>query len=470
MESGVLGSVIHKKYTFPAPGARNVTDIGRTGGPILDGFFFPGAQALREDPSGLVSNLLRGVEQTRETHLGGKHAMPGNRRFWAATAAFCGFVLCLEGSAMQVTCRDHQRLTAYHSPQTPGYTCWVCLWALPDGSALLSFTQATGPLVGWRQRAPQAVLARMPDAQRDIPGYDMTGLAQDNVYLRSTDRGTTWQKVSSDPFSSALNGYCVGGGIVLGNGALLRVAWGQSLTYCDVRPTGFLQRSADGGKSWGPPEYVSEDPHLQTCPTRLRRLQDGRLMLTGGAAPFDPDNWHWMALMPKIRHCLWLCKDREGRSWGPPLYVSPGAPECACEEWDWAELPGGDLLAVFRAIQYDGAGHVQGQDRRQSILTREGDAWRPEPPKMAPFPHSGHPELLRTQEGPILHIAPTGMHWTADRGATWTALNCPGSGYYPRSVQLADGTILVAAHVGNDDPYGKTDQSIVLDRFRLEVR
>jgi len=396
--------------------------------------------------------------------------MPRAPRLIAICAALLAAALCPEVGAMQVTCRDYERIIAYHSPQTPGYTCWTGLCVMPDDSVLLCFTQVTGPLQGWRQRAPAEILRRLPTAQQEIPAYDMTGLIQENVYLHSADRGTTWQRVSSDPFSSAMNGYCVSSPVVPDDGTLLRLGWGQSLTYCDVRPTGFLQRSADGARTWGSPEYISGDSRLETYPTRLRRLSDGRLLLTGGAAPFDPDNWRWMDLMPKVRHCLWLSRDAQGTSWSEPLYVSPGAPDCACEEWDSAELDNGDLLAVFRAIQYGADGRCTGQDRRQSILAKAGDTWRPGPVTMAPFPHSGHPELLRTSEGAILHIAPTGVHWTADRGATWTPLSCPGSGYYPHAVQLGDGTILVAGHIGGDDPYGKTDQAIVLDRFRLEVQ
>src|SRR5206468_3289783 len=70
----------------------------------------------------------------------------------------------------------------------------------------------------------------------------------------------------------------------------------------------------------------------------------------------------------------------------------------------------------------------------------------------APFPHSGHPELLLTREGIILHIATTGISWTANAGATWQTLNFPGFGtytsrYYPRAVQLPDGLICVVSHV-----------------------
>ena len=85
----------------------------------------------------------------------------------------------------------------------------------------------------------------------------------------------------------------------------------------------------------------------------------------------------------------------------------------------------------------------------------------------APFPHSGMPELLATREGPILHLATSGIHWTTDAGTSWHKLDVPGTAYYPRSVQTADGRIFVFGHVGGDDAYGKSDQSIVMDSFFL---
>lgn len=369
---------------------------------------------------------------------------------------------------MEVKVLEATRDVIYHSPQTPGYTSWAGIWAMPDGSLMVSFTQVTGPLEGWRQRAPREILRRLPDAQQEIPAYDMTGLTQENLCLRSTDGGLTWTKWASDTFSSAMNGFGNGSVLALADGTLLRLGWGHSLTYCDVRPTGFVQRSTDGARTWGPPEHISADPHLQTCPTRLRQLRDGRLLLTGGASVFDPDDWRWMDLLPQTRHCLWLSEDAAGRAWSEPLYVTPW-PEFACEEWDAVELGNGDLLAVFRAITYDAAGRCLGQDRRQSRLSRQGDTWVPGPVTMAPFPHDGHPELLQTPEGLILHVAPTAISWTADQGATWTPLAGPGTGYYPHATQLADGTILAVGHIGNDDPYGQTDQAIVLNRLRLQV-
>ena len=49
----------------------------------------------------------------------------------------------------QVAVRQYSCRTIYHSPQTPGYTCWAGIWKMPDASLMVAFTQVTGPLEGW---------------------------------------------------------------------------------------------------------------------------------------------------------------------------------------------------------------------------------------------------------------------------------------------------------------------------------
>ena len=336
------------------------------------------------------------------------------------------------------------------------------MWRLPDGSPMVTFTQATGPAEG-RKRAPAEILRHMPNILTTTAGYDMTGLNLENVYLHSTDGGKTWEKVGSEPFASCMNNMLAGGILVLRDGSLLRNVWGQTLVYSDILPTGFLQRSTDGAKTWSKPEYIAQDPKLQTWPKRLRQLRDGRLVMTGFTAPYEPDKWIWEEQFPKSRACLWVSKDPAGKSWAAPLYIAPRG--VSTEEGDVAELDNGDLLAVFRT--YD-------SKRCQSLLVKHGETWAPSPLQETPFPHSGQPdyhqpERLVTREGLILHIASNGIWWTVDRGTTWTKLDVPGSDYYPSAIQLDDGIILVVSHVGSDDPYGRGDQSIVLNAFRLVV-
>ncbi|MFO1093018.1 MAG: sialidase family protein [Planctomycetaceae bacterium] len=160
---------------------------------------------------------------------------------------------------------------------------------------------------------------------------------------------------------------------------------------------------------------------------------------------------------------LLLVSTDGGRHWSEPIdVVTADQRDGWTEEFDVAELENGDLLCVFR--------RSSDAHRWQSVLKKSGDRWLAQPATVSVLPHSGQPELLATQEGPVLHIATTGIHATTDAGATWSQLSIPGSAYYPRSVQVADGQVFVFGHIGGDDAYGKVDQSIVMDRFRLERR
>ena len=105
----------------------------------------------------------------------------------------------------------------------------------------------------------------------------------------------------------------------------------------------------------------------------------------------------------------------------------------------------------------------------QSVVRKQGDAFVPGPCQPAALVHSGFPAVLRTRDGIILHLATTGVHWTADLGKTWTRLNIPGTPYYPKALERPDGTIVVLGHVGSDDPYGTVDQSIKQQTFRLRA-
>jgi hypothetical protein len=76
------------------------------------------------------------------------------------------------GAAGDVTFRakDHTRTVIYHSPRSPGYTCWTGAWTIPEGSLMVAFTRATGPIAG-RPKAPPEVLAKL----NWIADYDMKG-------------------------------------------------------------------------------------------------------------------------------------------------------------------------------------------------------------------------------------------------------------------------------------------------------
>ncbi|MCX7426182.1 MAG: sialidase family protein [Planctomycetia bacterium] len=358
----------------------------------------------------------------------------------------------------------HTRQTIYHSPQTPGFTSWVGAWTMPDGSVMISFTQATGPVEG-RPRAPKDVQHKLAWPPEGQPGYDMTGLDLRNVHLSSTDAGKTWKQVSADAFKSCMNGVTGEAETALADGTIVRGVWGQYLPYNPELPkTGYLERSADGSKTWGKPEVLLDPKEYSAWPKRIRVLGDGRLIVIGGVAHVPADS-RTRAEYSGLFEPLLMVSGDQGKTWKGPIPVVPAEHRAnwGGEELDAAELPGGDLLCVFRRADPKGGGET----RWQGVLKKSGDTWTPGEVGPAPFPHSGHPELLATREGPILHVATSGIHWTRDAAKTWHQLDVPGTAYYARAVQAADGRILVFGHVGGDDAYGKADQSIVMDSFRL---
>ena len=370
--------------------------------------------------------------------------------------------------ADEFTAVEHRRQTIYHSPQKPGFTSWVGAWAMPDGSLMCSVTQATGPLKG-RPRAPKEVQQKLTWPPKGAPGYDMTGLDLKNVHLRSKDAGKSWKQVSADPFKSCMNGVTGEAETALADGTVLRGVWGYYLPYNPELPrTGYLQRSSDGTRTWGKPEVLLDPNKYSAWPKRIRVLRDGRLIVVGGYAAV-PANSRTRAEYNALFEPLLLVSADGGKTWKGPIAVLPEKQRRGWggEELDAAELANGDLLCVFRRSDPD---HKGREVRWQGVLEKSGDTWVPGAVGPSPLAHSGHPELLATREGPILHLATNGIHWTTDAGKTWHRLKVPGTGYYPRSVQAADGRIFVFGHVGGDNAYGKVDQSIVMDSFRLKKK
>jgi hypothetical protein len=380
-----------------------------------------------------------------------------------------GVAALADAAEKTVAAVDYQRRTIYHAPQTPGYTCWAHAWTMPDKSAMISFYQATGPKDG-RPRAAADVQKKLwPDLVD--PRRDMTGLKQCIVCLRSTDGGTTWNEVSKYAFRSPVNAL-VCGSTGLRDGTILRALFGSYLGDADVPGTGLVQRSIDGTKTWGPwTSFLSPDT-FTVYPAGIRQLRDGRVAVVGGVSRV-PGGRTWDEYYPTMEPLLLLSAD-SGKTWGPPIQVIPEANRkgWACEECDAVELPNGDLFWVFRRSVPEDAQKPLNQRRHtywQGVTQRRGDTWAPKWVGPSPFPNLGLPSLVATREGVILLV--NAGQWTADVGKTWRPVShLPASAYYPKGVQLSDGRILVFAHVGSDDPYGVVDQSIVMDRFRLQTR
>ena len=336
---------------------------------------------------------------------------------------------------------DYTARTIYHSPEKPGWTSWVGLWLTPDGRLECSFNQQTGP--------------------KDKP------VASAPV-LESRDEGETWTRVPGDIPRGGGRGMAV-----LEDGTLVCPRWAS-----DPNDAGYVERSTDGGRTWGRRVELLPAKDYRVWPTIIRPLRDGRLVLMAGVWKRGDGT----IPNPRMTKTIFVSKD-QGRSWGPPITLMP-TEQGVCEESDFCELPSGDLFWVHRVEHFPatrtpitlgaarmGAPFPNGySDRMQSIVAKQGEGWKPGPATLAPFPHSGFPEVLLAREGVILHLATDGIYWTADVGRTWTRLPIAGTAYYPRAVQLASGKIVCIGHVGGDDAYGTVDQSIFQQTFRLKVR
>lgn len=392
--------------------------------------------------------------------------------FWHAILLLLLSQLLVRGDEAHYVGYDYTKQRIYHSPQTPGYTCWVGAWQMPDESMMICFTQATGPLEG-RPKISDELRRKLSWPPADKPQYDFTGLDLNNIYMRSTDQGRTWTQTGADPFKTPAGQMSQGGPqISLPDGVIIRAVFGYHLPLdSDVPKTGFLQRSRDGGKTWGDRQVLFDPDHITYRITRLRWLRDGRMIGLGGIASIGSSQAAGDRITELWRPLL-IVSDDQGATWSQPIEVVPESDrtQWGGEEWDVAELSNGDLVAVFRRL--DPQDRTK-QARWQAVLKKSGNSWTTQNLRRSPLPHSGHPELLATREGPVIHFATTGTHWTVDAGTTWHELPVEGikgpyrTRYYPHGFQAADGTIYLFAHVGSHDPYGK-DEWIEMDKLRIK--
>jgi hypothetical protein len=366
---------------------------------------------------------------------------------------------------------DFRRTTLYHSPQTPGYTSWTGAWVMPDQSIMVAFVKATGPTnPADRARAPRSVidsfgLTSWP-AQRDF-----WGLKTSVKYLSSSDGGDTWIPARVDKFHSLFPApYLPQADAALKDGTIIRRVNGDDLRFDPSVPhTAFLQRLVPGGKTWSAPQVLMDPAKYTYQISRIRYLRDGRLVATGNVWDTPASTKPAQRADLPSRYLLLVSSDN-GKTWQDGLTQPPDVGYLPGEEWDTAELPNGDLVALMRTYKAPGNST---EVRKQALLKKDGEGWVMTRVADAPFPPSGHPELLATQEGPVLSIATTGIDYTKD-GVHWQALRFSPkfdykSNYYPRAVQTDDGVIHVFSHVGGDDPYGGVDQSITSDQFQLQT-
>ena len=322
----------------------------------------------------------------------------------------------------------------YHSPETPGFTCWVGMWQMPNGPIQYEFTQRTSE------------------------GYS-------RPVFETMDVGQTWTRVPGD----IPTGFCRKMAVLGSTGqTMVRPCWEYD---------GCVQRSMNGGQNWnGPIRFLPVDEY-RSWPTVIKPLSDGRLVLYAGVYERDPenpnpDNNTHNANTVKT---MFISED-QGQTWGEPITLVPKEVGTV-EEGDFVELPNGDLVFMHRTRHYAPDAQSFTEDKMVSIATKSGDTFIPGPawvpfsvPNPLPCNSPGFPCLLCTKEGVILDLSHIGSHYSNDQGRTWHDLKINGkqlaTPYYPQAVQ-AEGMILVVGHRGGDDRYGAHDQAIIQQTFRV---
>ncbi len=401
------------------------------------------------------------------------------------------------------------------NPAGAPYTSWTGVWTNPvDGTLWTAWNQSGGSL---GSGMPTWAKNRVGGLYRGLE-WDYWNLTNTRQYMSSSDNGATWSYqyprggvadtlVTPVDGASTATGFsgCSSTGatsgsgcsimlphaytpqadFMLGDGTIIRRVNGEDMPYnLGVKGTAFLQRLAPGG-TWSAPQYLLAPATYTYQISRIRRLSDDRLIAIGQKwnAPAGTRTGSSPAY-----HLLMVSSDN-GTSWTEALTIGSGVTAPYVNEWDYAETGNGNLIAVFR---------VDGDDNpKQALLTKSGSSWVMSNVQDTPFAHSGHPELLRTAEGPILYIARDDLNgargiWyqsNADAQAgndNWAQLkfdsagtggNCTAvtggyhcsSKYYPRSIQSeGDGTIVIVSHNGYDQPYPpSSNQYIYVQRFKL---
>lgn len=454
-----------------------------------------------------------------------------NSSGFAAASSAQTSVVTAGGGATSWTATNYSS-TTFSNPSNIPYTSWTGMWRNPaDSSLWMAFNESSGTQSTFTPSWAATRLGGQPAQARDH-----WGLTNRTAYYKSTNHGgswsaafpnngvpdesRTWNPAVSSCASSASTGsncptvhpipFTPQANIALNDGTIIRRVNGEDIKYDQVvKKTAFIQRLAPGaGQTWSAPEYLL-DPTTCTCTyqiSRIKKLADGRLVAVGQK---------WDTYDPKsgVAHLLVMVSDSSGNNWTEALN-STNLDSFLPNETDVAELPNGDLMAIFRTFTKCPSTTNGCYNRYQALLRKSGSAWTAAVAdvKQTPFSHSGHPELVATSSGALLYIATVDTPRageTAKQGiwflsnanaqansANWTLLpfantsaqpNCVAAGgdwncssrYYPRAVEdcyLGTCTIIIASHTGSDNDYWEVnghagvpqvDQSIILQKFVL---
>jgi len=369
--------------------------------------------------------------------------------------------------------RDFEEIPVYVPDARPGYAGWASLFDFGNGDlgcAINEIRRAPNPdlrppTLEWMEAmvVPYQFGSTEADADPTLVG--------EYVCTKSSDGGRTW-KVTGRSIVHTRHYWHVG----FPDGRMIRIYGTSFMDWAgNDRNKVVVEESTDGGTEWTQISRFLDGYSMNML--KVKRLSDGSVVMAGPIRQaFGP------GLDRDVRHCelpyqahphdpaFFISRDG-GHSWDGPHYVFPGI---LAWEFDFVELPGGDLLFINSQIQ-------SGPSARQ-IVRRTATGFVNEP--LMWINRGATADPLRWDESWVpetVCITPDGLlvgalrrrpyACSADLGENWYQIGgLPNSEYQPMMIALEDGRFLNVGHTGADHHFGEVDMVTGIHAFRLETR
>ena len=368
--------------------------------------------------------------------------------------------------------RDFEEIPVYYPEVRPGYAGWVSLFDFGNGDlgcAINEIRRAPNPdlrppTLEWMEA--MVVPYQFGSAEADA---DPT-LVGEYVCTKSSDGGKTWE-VTGGSLVHTRHYWHVG----FPDGRMIRIYGTSFMDWPgDDRNKVVVEESTDGGTEWKQIARFLDGYSMNML--KVKRLSDGSVVMAGPIRQsFGPgkDKDTRITDLPHQAHphdpAFFISPDG-GRTWDGPHYVFPGI---LAWEFDFVELPGGDLLFINSQIQ-------SGPSARQ-IVRRTATGFVNEP--MMWINRGATEDPLRWDASCVpetVCITPDGLlvgalrnrpyACSADLGENWYEIDgLPNSNYQPMMIALPDGRFLNAWHTGGDHHVGEIDMYTGIHAFRLET-
>ncbi len=311
----------------------------------------------------------------------------------------------------------------YRSPEEPSHVAWVGMWKAADGSISVRFPQITGnpglepsyaPWYGRANFADYAMESWEEFAEKGQmilgPPDALSTTRVDYITLTTRDGGDTWQLVSA--------------------------------THNDT-----VNWSNDETRGYNGKMVLAPNGKLVGSGMATLICRDGRIVDTHSFA-------QWTQALSHGRYILGIRESLDqGETWSEMQWVkgqyAGGEPaDNATEEHDMVELDDGRLLFIIRVDQV--------QHPVAAWLKREADGnYTCEGVEVVEaMPHSGMPDMARTDDGTIWYWG-VGHFYSLDDGRTWRRL--PDSqffaAYYGKMQASGNRVLCVTQKDVSDSPY-----------------